>query len=425
MTPRTPGENGLTAGDVDAAAGRLAGVAAKTPLQSSERLSQVTGWQVYLKREDLQPVRSYKLRGAFNLMAQLSDGERAAGVVCASAGNHAQGVAFASSRLGVRARIFLPHPTPRQKRDRITVHGGGRVELILAGDTSFDPAAAAAADARSSGAVLVPPFDDLRTMAGQGTVAAEILTELPQPPDAVVVPVGGGGLMAGTAAYLRERAPSAQLIGAEPAGAASMTAALAAGGPVTLDVIDPFVDGAAVRRVGRRPFDVIAAGRPVMTTVDEGAICTEMLALYHNEGIIAEPAGALGAAALHMADQPLPLRPGAVVVAVITGGNNDVSRYGEIIERSLVHSGLKHYFLVEFEQQPGSLRRFLDEVLGPDDDVTLFEYVKRNNRETGPALVGIELGHPSGLEPLLARMKASPMRIEQISPGSPAYAYLT
>jgi threonine dehydratase len=425
MTSGTPGGDTLTAADVAAAAARLAGIAVRTPLQPCERLSQLTGWQVYLKREDLQPVRSYKLRGAYNLIAQLSEPERAAGVVCASAGNHAQGVAFACSRLGVRARIFVPHPTPRQKRDRISVHGGGLVELILTGDTYDDAAEAAVADARSCGAVLVPPFDDLRTMAGQGTVAAEILAELPQPPGAVVVPVGGGGLMAGTAAYLRERAPASQLIGAEPAGAASMTAALAAGGPVTLDDIDRFVDGAAVRRVGRRTYAVIADGPCVMTTVDEGAICTEMLALYHSEGIIAEPAGALGAAALHLADQPLPVEPGAVVVAVITGGNNDVSRYGEIIERSLVRSGLKHYFLVEFEQQPGALRRFLDDVLGPDDDITLFEYVKRNNRETGPALVGIELGTPSGLEPLLARMKASPMRIERISPGSPAYAYLT
>ena len=415
----------LTAADVDAAAVRLAGVTVTTPLQPCERLSQATGWQVYLKREDLQPVRSYKLRGAYNFMAQLTEAERAAGVVCASAGNHAQGVAYASKRLGVPARIYVPRPTPRQKRDRIKVHGGGLVELILTGDTYDDAAAAAAEDARTSGAVLVPPFDDPRTMAGQGTVAAEILAGLPTPPDAIVVPVGGGGLMAGTAAYLRERAPSAQLIGVEPAGAASMTAALAAGGPVTLDAIDPFVDGAAVRRAGRRTFEVIAAGPYVMLTVDEGAVCTEMLALYHSEGVIAEPAGALAAAALHLADQPPRLPPGAVVVAVVSGGNNDVSRYGEIIERSLVHGGLKHYFLVEFAQQPGALRRFLDEVLGPDDDITLFEYVKRNNRETGPALVGIELGSPDGLEPLLARMKASPMRIEQVSPGSTAYAYLT
>lgn len=412
-----------TAADVDAAAARLDGVVVTTAQQACERLSRATGWRVYLKREDLQPVRSYKLRGAYNFMAQLTAAERAAGVVCASAGNHAQGVAFASSRLGVRARVYVPRPTPRQKRDRIAVHGAGQVTVILAGDTYDDTAEAAAADARSSGAVLVPPFDDPRTMAGQGTVAAEILAALPEPPAAVVVPVGGGGLLAGMTAYLRERAPSVALFGIEPAGAASMTAALAGGGPVTLGSIDPFVDGAAVRRAGERTYDVIAGGPHEVSAVDEGAVCTEMLALYHSEGIIAEPAGALATTAVQAAG--LPVAPGAVVVAVVSGGNNDVSRYGEIIERSLVHRGLKHYFLVEFAQQPGALRRFLDDVLGPDDDITLFEYVKRNNRETGPALVGIELGSADGLDSLLHRMKASPMRIEQLSPGSPAYAYLT
>jgi threonine dehydratase len=380
---------------------------------------------VYLKREDLQAVRSYKLRGAFNLMAQLTEAERAAGVVCASAGNHAQGVAFAGQRLGISARIYLPRATSRQKRDRIAVHGGERVELIMVGDTYDDAAAAALDHARATGATLVPPFDDLRTMAGQGTIGPEILAGLAGPPDAVVVPVGGGGLMSGLVAYLGERAPSVRVIGAEPAGAASMTAALAAGGPVTLEEIDPFVDGAAVRRVGQAPFEVISRSPHAMLTVDEGAVCTAMLALYQNEGIIAEPAGALAVAALPAAAELAELPEGAVVVALISGGNNDVSRYGEVIERSLVHSGLKHYFLVEFAQQPGALRRFLDEVLGPDDDITLFEYVKRNNRETGPALVGIELGSADGLQPLISRMKASPMRIERISPGTPAYAYLT
>jgi threonine dehydratase len=418
----------LTADDVDAAARRLAGITDVSPLQRSGRLSVLTEWQVHLKREDLQPVRSYKLRGAFNLMAQLSAEERAAGAVCASAGNHAQGVALASRKLGITARIYLPRTTPRQKRDRIRVHGGDRVELILTGDTYDDAAAAAADDARTTGAALIPPFDDLRTMAGQGTIGAEILAGLPHPPDAIVVPVGGGGLISGLISYLRERAPSVQVIGAEPAGAASMTAALNAGEPVTLPELDPFVDGAAVRRVGQAPFAILSRSPVTMLTVDEGAICTEMLALYQHEGIIAEPAGALATAALPQVRE-LPglkaLPDDAVVVALISGGNNDVSRYGEVIERSLVHSGLKHYFLVEFAQKPGALRQFLDDVLGPDDDITLFEYVKRNNRETGPALVGIELGSADGIGPLLGRMESSPMRIQQIDPGSPAYAYLT
>jgi threonine dehydratase len=247
---------------------------------------------------------------------------------------------------------------------------------------------------------------------------------MPEPPDAIVVPVGGGGLIGGVAAYLRERAPRTAIIGAEPSGAASMIAALAAGGPVMLEEISPFVDGAAVRRVGELPYQVLSGVPHTMLTVDEGAVCTEMLELYQQEGIIAEPAGALAPAALPQAAGLAGLPAGARVVALVSGGNNDVSRYGEVIERSLVHRGLKHYFLVEFPQEPGALRRFLDEVLGPDDDITMFEYVKRSNRETGPALVGIELGGPEDLAPLLARMEAAPPRIEKVGSDSPLFRFL-
>nr|WP_328842546.1 threonine ammonia-lyase IlvA [Nakamurella leprariae] len=413
----------LAAASVDEAAARIQSVVARTPLQVSERLSAVTGMQVHLKREDLQVVRSYKVRGAYNLMSQLDEAERARGVVCASAGNHAQGVAFACRALGINGRIHLPRTTPRQKRDRIRAHGGDRVELVLVGDTYDDAAASAALDAERTGAVPVPPFDDLRTMAGQGTVTREVLQQLGRAPDALIVPVGGGGLIAGTSAYLAERAPGVRLIGVEPAGAASLTAALRAGGPVQLEQIDPFVDGAAVRRIGELPYRTLASRPPLVRTVDEGAVCTRMLDLYQNEGIIAEPAGALSVTALdHLSE--LGVAPGSTVVCLVSGGNNDVSRYGEILERSLVHEGLKHYFLVEFPQEPGALRRFLDEVLGPDDDVTLFEYVKRNDRETGPALVGIELGEAAGLQGLLDRIDAAPMKVERIDPDSAAFRFL-
>ena len=410
----------LTAADVERAAERIAGVIARTPLEHSERLSQATGTQVYLKREDLQVVRSYKLRGAYNLMSQLSSDERAAGVVCASAGNHAQGVAFACRSLGIDGTIYLPRTTPRQKRDRIRAHGGDQVELLLVGDTFDDAADAAKAHSAATGAIMVPPFDDARTIAGQGTIAAEILADLGRAPDVMVVPVGGGGLASGLSVYLRERAPGVRIAAVEPVGAASLTAALAAGRPVRLDSLDPFVDGAAVRRIGNLPYALLAGSGVEVSSVDPGAICTEMLALYQNEGIIAEPAGALSVAGL----SGLELRPGSTVVCLISGGNNDVSRYGEIVERSLVHSGLKHYFLVDFPQEPGALRRFLDDVLGPDDDITLFEYVKRNNRETGPALVGIELGSAEGLTGLLERMAEAPMDSERIEPGSAAYRFL-
>lgn len=410
----------LTAADVDAAATRLTEVIALTPLEHCDRLSRQTGAQVYLKREDLQVVRSYKLRGAFNLLSQLTTDDRRAGVVCASAGNHAQGVAYACRVLGIDGTIYLPRTTPRQKRDRIRTHGGDHVQLIMVGDTYDDAAEAARLHSQRTGATPVPPFDDLRTMAGQGTIAAEILQQLGRWPDVLVVPVGGGGLLGGIVAYLSERAPSVRVVGVEPAGAASLTAALAAGGPVRLGSMDPFVDGAAVRRVGELPYAVLAAHRVPVMTAEEGLICTEMLALYQHEGIIAEPAGALSVAAL----PGMTIPPGAVVVCLISGGNNDVSRYGEIVERSLVHAGLKHYFLVDFPQEPGALRRFLDDVLGPEDDITLFEYVKRNNRETGPALVGIELGAADGLSGLLERMASGPMDVERIEPGTAAYRFL-
>ncbi|HKP42276.1 threonine ammonia-lyase IlvA [Mycobacterium sp.] len=420
QSPRT---SPLSAADIDEAAQRISGVVARTPLQISERLSEATGATVYLKREDLQTVRSYKLRGAHNLLMQLSDEEIAAGVVCSSAGNHAQGFAMACRSMGIHGRVYVPGKTPKQKRDRIRYHGGEFIELIVVGKTYDEAAAAALDDVARTGATLVPPYDDPRTMAGQGTIAAEILDQLDGEPDLVIVPVGGGGCIAGITTYLAERTTGTSVLGIEPAGAAAMIAALAAGEPVTLGHVDQFVDGAAVNRAGTLTYAALAAAGDMVsiTTVDEGAVCTAMLDLYQNEGIIAEPAGALSVAGLMEAD----IEPGSTVVCVISGGNNDVSRYNEVLERSLVHLGLKHYFLVDFPQEPGALRRFLDTVLGPGDDITLFEYVKRNNRETGEALVGIELGSAADFDGLLSRMQASDLHVEALEPGSPAYRYLT
>ncbi|WP_432547439.1 threonine ammonia-lyase IlvA [Kineococcus sp. SYSU DK004] len=410
---------------VEEAARRLAGVVATTPLEPSARLSAATGARVRLKREDLQVVRSYKVRGAYNLIAQLGERERARGVVCASAGNHGQGVAYACAALGVPGRVYLPRTTPRQKRDRIAALGGEHVETLVVGDTYDDSAAAAAAWAEGTGATLVPAFDHPRTMAGQGTVALEVVEQLAalgeDPPDVLVVPVGGGGLIAGMLTWLTRRHPGVRVVGAEPLGAPSMAAAVRAGGPVLLDSVDTFVDGASVRRVGAATHPVVAAAGAELVTVPEGAVCVEMLAMYQTDGIIAEPAGALATAALL---QGLGVREGQSVVCVVSGGNNDVSRYAEIVERALVHEGRKHYFLVEFPQEPGALRRFLDEVLGPDDDITHFEYVKRNNREFGPALVGIEVPSPDDLPGLLQRMEAAPPTFERITGDEPLYRYL-
>ena len=412
-----------TAADVDEAAKRIAEVVLLSPLEYSDRLSVATGAQVYLKREDLQTVRSYKLRGAYNLLKQLTDDELRSGVVCSSAGNHAQGFALACRSMRVHGRVYVPGKTPKQKRDRIRYHGGEFIELIVGGLTYDDAAASARDDVARTGATLVPPYDDPRTIAGQGTIAVEILDQLDGEPDLVIVPVGGGGCIAGITTYLAERTTGTAVLGVEPAGAASMMAALAAGRPVPLDEVDQFVDGAAVRQAGAFTYQALAAAGDMVsvTTVDEGAVCTAMLDLYQNEGIIAEPAGALAVAGLLETE----LRPGSTVVCLISGGNNDVSRYGEVIERSLVHLGLKHYFLVDFPQEPGALRRFLDEILGPNDDITLFEYVKRNNRETGEALVGVELGSAAGYDGLRERMVASGIHVEALEPGSPAYRYLT
>ena len=406
---------------IEDAVKRLDGVAVRTPLERNLRLSARTGADVWLKREDLQIGRSYKLRGAYNLIAQLDDTAKKAGVICASAGNHGQGLAYSCHILDVHGRVYVPRTTPRQKRDRIAALGGSQVEVIVTGDSYDDAAAAALAEATETGATLVPAFDDPRTVAGQGTLAVELVDQLGQAPDVLVVPVGGGGLMAGVATWLAERHPGVRVVGVEPGGAASMAAALAAGEPVTLPHLDSFVDGAAVRRVGEVTLPLVSAAGVEMTSVPEGLVCSEMLELYQTDGLIAEPAGALSAAAL---GHGVEVKPGETVVCLLSGGNNDVSRYGEILERSLVHKGLKHYFLVTFPQEPGALRQFLDKVLGPDDDITLFEYVKRNNRETGVALVGIEIGRPGDLSVLLDRMDAAPLDIERIKPDSAEFRYL-
>lgn len=409
------------ADEVRAASARLAGVADRTPLQLNARLSAATGAHIWLKREDLQLGRSYKLRGAYNLISQLPADARAAGAVCASAGNHGQGVAIACRALGVHGRVYVPGTTPRQKRQRILALGGRWVSLVVHGDT-YDAAARAAIDyAAATGATLVPAFDAEATIVGQATLAQEVYDQIGSVPDTVVVPVGGGGLLAGVGTWFAEASPVTRLVGVEPAGAPSMAAALEAGHPVELGQMDTFVDGAAVQRVGDVTFAMVRDCGAEMVSVPEGLICTEMLDLYQVDGVIAEPAGALATAAL---SGLVDVKPGSTVVCLLTGGNNDVSRYAEVIERSLLHQGLKHYFLVEFPQEPGALRRFLDDVLGPDDDIVLFEYVKRDNRETGAALTGIEIGDPHGLGTLLERIEASPLTIQHVAPGTTAYRFL-
>jgi threonine dehydratase len=418
----TPGHVRLavTAADIDDAAERLSGVTLQTPLHISHRLSAVAGTNVWLKREDLQPVRSYKIRGAHNLISQLTPEQREAGVICASAGNHGQGVALACATLGVDATIFVPTTTPRQKRERMLAIGGKHVELVVHGDTYDDSSRAGREMAERTGMVMVPAFDDARTISGQGTVAREIVEQLGSAPDVVLVPVGGGGMVAGMAVWLAEHCPATRVIGVEPSGAMCLRAAMDAGGPVELESIDTFVDGAAVRKAGEIPFAIANAHELELIAVPEGRVCSEMLDLYQIDGIIAEPAGALATSAI---GTWMP-KPGETVVAILSGGNNDVSRYAEVIERSLIYEGRKHYFLVNFPQEPGALRRFLDEVLGPNDDITYFEYVKRSNRELGPALVGIECGSRDDFPGLRERMRQSNIEVEPIDPQSAMFRFL-
>lgn len=413
--------NTVSAKDIEVAAGVLAKVATNTPLQKSERLSSEVGRPVYLKREDLQICRSFKVRGAYVRMAAMDEDERAAGVVCASAGNHAQGVAYACAHLGIQGTIFLPASTPRQKRKRIATIGGKWVDpVIVAGD--FDEANRVAAKAaKEGGKVYVHPYDDPYTIAGQGSIAVDLDSQLPADTDMILIPVGGGGLIAGMATWLKAHRPGIRIVGVESAGAASMKAALEAGNPVSLERVDSFVDGTAVGRAGDLTYQVVRDLVDDIVVVPEGAVCTEMLDLYHSEGVIAEPAGALASAA---ARNFLPQIPNGSVVCLVSGGNNDLSRYAEVTERSGRYEGLRHYFLVTFNQEPGALRSFLNDVLSEGEDIIYFQYTKKNNRDTGPALVGIELPDSTDIKGLRRRMAASPLQVQEIDPSSQIFKIL-
>ena len=406
---------------IDEAAERIRPVVNRPPLQRSKRLSKRYGANLLIKREDLQEVRSFKIRGAYNKVASLSATERQRGVVCASSGNHAQGVAFACAALGIRATIFMPEITPSQKIERVGHFGGEFVEVRLVGDSYDDSSVAAAGFSAEKGAVFVHPFDDLLTIAGQGTIGRELAEELGDELEVVVAGVGGGGLVAGIASAVKAHNPAVRVFGAEPAGSPSMYESLSRGQVVTLERIDTFVDGAAVKRVGEFTFEICRRLLERVVLVPEGKVCTTVIELYQNEGIIAEPAGALAVSALDdLADE---IR-GRTVVCILSGGNNDILRYPEIMERSLVHQGRKHYFIVEFAQKPGQLREFVDRALGPTDDIVRFEYMKKTNKERGAALVGIELKSQADLEPLLSRMAEIQLNCRSLESEELLYDYL-
>lgn len=382
------------------AAQRLQNVAAHTPLTYSHTLSKKFQCQVFLKREDLQVVRSYKLRGAYNMLSTLPIEQLEKGVVCASAGNHAQGFAYSCRKLNIHGVVFMPVVTPKQKINQTNMFGEGFITVELVGDTYDDCAAAAKKFTAEKGMTFIPPFDNQYVIEGQGTVAMEILNEQAAI-DYLFVPVGGGGLCAGVGTYFKAFSPNTQIIGLEPEGAPSMVKALQAGHPVTLDKIERFVDGAAVKRVGDITFQICREVLSDMHLVPEGKVCSTILKLYNEDAIVVEPAGALSIAAL---DDYADAIKGKNVVCVVSGSNNDIARMEEIKERSLEFEGLKHYFLIRLAQRPGALKELVNNVLGENDDITRFEYLQKNNKETSPALVGIELKKREDYHTLLEKM---------------------
>src|SRR5688500_7787778 len=406
--------------DFEAAMSRLKKVVNKTPLQLNSNLSRKYRANIYLKREDLQIVRSYKLRGAYNMMSSLAPEELKRGVVCASAGNHAQGFAYSCKKLNVKGIVFMPGITPNQKVSQTKMFGEDWIEVVLTGDTYDDCSVAAQKYTSENNMVFIPPFEDPKIIEGQGTVAVEILQDLSDI-DYLFIPVGGGGLAAGVGSYFKTYSPKTKIIGLEPEGAPSMLEALKAGHPVTLESIDGFDDGAAVKRVGDLTFSICQEVIDEMHRVPEGKACSTILKLYNEDAIVVEPAGVLSIAAL---DDFADKIAGRNVVCIVSGSNNDIDRMQEIKERSLQYEGLKHYFLITFAQRPGALKEFVNDVLGPDDDITRFEYMQKTNKETGPALVGIELQNRDDYDVLVTNMRNFNIDFSEINKDDKLFGYL-
>ena len=406
--------------DINAAYEILKNVVLKTPLQFHKKLSEKFKAEIYLKREDLQIVRSYKIRGAYNLIQSLNGEQRSRGVVCASAGNHAQGVAYSCKTLNIKGVIYMPAITPKQKINQVKMFGGEHIEIVLVGDTFDDCQQHALAFCQENGMTFIPPFDHPKIIEGQGTVGKEILDEASNI-DYLFVPIGGGGLCAGLNEYFKTYSPQTKIIGVEPLGAPSMKEALKAGKPVVLDKIQRFVDGASVKKVGDLTFELCKDSIADMLLVPEGKVSSTILQLYNEDAIVAEPAGALSIAALDFYADKL---AGKKVVCILSGGNNDIDRMQEIKERSLLYEGLKHYFIVRFAQRPGALKEFLNHILGPNDDIVRFEYIQKHNKESGPALIGIEVKSKEDFDLLLVRMNQFKLNFTEINQNENLFEYL-
>ncbi len=400
---------------------RLQGVALHTPTVKNQNLSDAFECNVFLKREDLQIVRSYKIRGAYNLISSWDSEELKKGVVCASAGNHAQGVAYSCNKLKIRGTIFMPTTTPKQKITQVKMFGKSYVEVVLIGDTFDDAYSESIKFCKANNMLFVPPFDHIQIIEGQGTVGLEILMDITEKIDYIFMAIGGGGLAAGVSSYFAALSPHTKIIGVEPQGAPSMQQSLKAGKVITLESIDKFVDGAAVKRVGDLNFAICKQTLSDVVLVPEGKVCSTIIQLYNEEAIVVEPAGALSIAALDYYKEEI---KGKNVVCVVSGSNNDLGRTEEIKERSLFYEGLKHYFIITFPQRAGALRQFLDEVLGPNDDITHFQYTKKNSKEDGPALVGVELKQKDDYKTLIERMSLHNFKYTEVNKDKNLFNFL-
>ena len=401
----------ISVSKIQEAKARLSEVVTKTPFLKNHNLSEKFDCNIFLKREDMQIVRSFKIRGAYNKMSGLTEREKTNGIVCASAGNHAQGVAFACAHLGIKGKIFMPNPTPNQKINKVRKFGKEWVEVILEGDTYDDAYQAALKDQKENKTTFVHPFNDPEVIAGQGTIASEILDQTEVPLDYILVAVGGGGLISGVGSYFKTLSPHTKIIAVESSGAPAMKTSVDNKRVTALKSIDTFADGIAVKEVGLLTFDICQEVVDDYLLVPEGKICSTILSLYNEEAIVVEPAGAVSIAAI---DQLAGKIKGKNIAIIVCGGNNDIERTQEIKERALLFEGLKHYFIVKFPQRAGALKDFLN-VLGPSDDITHFQYTKKNNRENGPAMVGIELESPRDFQPLLNRMDAQGINYQHIN----------
>ena len=406
---------------IDHAATVLSEILEPTPFMKNNNLSDIYDAEVYLKREDLQIVRSYKIRGAYNMIRSLSAESLKNGIVCASAGNHAQGVAFSCSKLKIVGSIFMPVTTPKQKIEQVRMFGKDFIEIVLTGDT-FDAAnSAAIAYAKENDKTFIPPFDDPKVMEGQGTIGKEILAQSPVKLDYIFVPIGGGGLASGLGSYISQMSPDTKIIGVEPGGAPCMKAAIEAGETVRLEHIDKFVDGAAVQKAGSLTYEVCKEVLDDIVIVPEGAVCTTIIQMYNKSAIVVEPAGALSIAALNFYTDQI---KGKKVACIVSGSNNDITRMEEIREKSLLYEGLKHYFIITFPQKPGVMLSFIRDIIGPTDDMVYFQYIKKTNKEFGPAIVGIELADKADFHALLRRMEAHHIMYEHINENNKLFEIL-